>query len=393
MIILFSVIFIDLIGLGIIFPLLPLLKIKFAISDIEVSYLVSSFVVANVIGSIVLGIISDKIGRKLPLSIPMFLLGIAYYFMANAETFTFFLICRALAGFFSGNFAVAFAATSDLSTPETRLKYMGIIGAAFGLGFILGPALGGFLVTGDTAENIDVNLPFTVSSFASIISGLIAIFFFKETLSKEDINNKIHKNVWHQFTAVFHNKSVIIFTALNIICTIIQSAAQVYLGLWLYQYFHFTAQYIGIFWSLYAIIFTVAQLKLTKLLSPRKALMAGFLIYGLAVSALTVVNKLEYVIIISIALAIAIGILTPNLNTRLSLEGEKNQQGLIFGVSQSISALGRMIGPVCMGYLYHINHSLSWISLGLFCFLTCIFIFFAVKIPEPTNISTKQSEI
>ncbi|MFL1780713.1 MFS transporter [Candidatus Hepatincolaceae symbiont of Richtersius coronifer] len=369
--ILFLITVIDLIGIGIIFPLIPIIKLKYQLQGGELAYVVSIFALFSLIGNIVFGLLSDKYGRKALLCFPLFVVAVLYYYTGRAESFTTFLLLRGLTGFFCGNFSVAFASASDLSTPATKFKYMGIIGAAFSAGFVLGPALGGLLASTDATSG-DVTLPFYAAAFLNLIAALLALFFFKETfLRPERLQLKKltikSQNLLAQIITTYSNKTILFFTFLTVCFSSITVGVQIYLGLWLNEQFSFSAKQLGLYWSLYSIILTITQLNINKLFKPKAAIVIGFLLFGAATISVLFINDILALIVLSVVMAFGMGIINPNITGNISLQGSKNQQGLIFGINQSASSLGRIIGPNILGFLYVINADLIWITVGIFC--------------------------
>ncbi len=381
--ILFLITVIDLVGFGMLFPLFPMFKIKFALNNIELGYIASLFAVCGIFGSIFFGILSDKIGRKLPLALPLLAVVVIYYFTGRTESLVIFIILRGLAGFFASNFSVAFAASADLSTPENMFKNMGIIGTSFGLGFILGPATGGYLA-GDSLvlDNISFSLPFDVAAGLNLLAAILALTLFKETLTKEDRKVKHQLNLLAQIKKLFQNKSVQFFTILMIIFTSIMSGVQVFFGVWLNESFNFTAKDIGLFWGLSGIILAVVQLNVSKYFTPRSALIIGFFIYSSSVLFLLLAEHLRNIPLVIITfgfMSVGTAMILPSINSKLSIEGKKNQRGLLLGISQSMGSFGRVIGPNVLGILFFINHALAWGAISVIAFIMALLTIKVIK--------------
>ena len=381
--ILFLITVIDLVGFGMLFPLLPMFKIKFGLNNIELGYIASLFAVAGIFGSIFWGMLSDKFGRRLPLALPLFAVAIVYYFTGRTDSLIFFIMLRALAGFFASNFSVAFAATADMSTPENRFKNMGIITSSFGLGFIIGPSVGGYLAGNSLSlEELSFTLPFDVAGALNLLAGLLTLTLFKETLSREDRKEKNQLNIFGQIKNLFKNGSVRFFTLVMIIFTSIISGVQVFFGVWLNESFNFTAQNIGLFWGVAGLMMTIVQLNVARFFTPRKALITGFSIYAIAVIFLLIAEHLRNVSVVIIAFAvmtIGAAMIMPSINSRLSLEGKKNQQGLLLGISQAMGSFGRVIGPNLVGFLFFISHDLAWATISVLALIMALLILKVVK--------------
>lgn len=273
MFILFFITVIDIMGFGMIFPLFPLIKVRFGFSNMEIGYVASLFAIAGIFGSIFWGMLSDKIGRKYVLALPTLALAIIYYFTGHVNNSTVFLVLRFFAGFFASNFSATFAAASDLSTPETKFKNMGIIGGSFGLGFVLGPAIGGILAGNSLDINsINFSLPFEISAIVSVIVGVTTLFFFKESLNKNLItdNNAPKESLLKAIYKTFSNKYLLFFLLLNVIFTSMMGGAQVFLGIWLNQELHFAPRDIGLYWSSAGLLMSIIQFNISKYLKLNK---------------------------------------------------------------------------------------------------------------------------
>lgn len=362
---------------GSIFPFLPILKSHFGLHEAQIGYLVSAFGVASVIGSVCFGLIGDKFGRKIVLVVPLFLSSLTYFAFGFVDSYNQFFLLRVLSGFLAGNFAVAFAAASDMSTPETRFKYMGFIGSSFTIGFIIGPLVGGFLISDDLSMiKHTLHMLFGFSAFGTLIAFVLTIVFFKETLTKQDRENtkREKKNILTQFIQVYSNKRIIFFTVLSIIFMSILSGLQVYAGIWLHDILSFTAMQTGLFWSFASILLTISQLVATRVFKTKSALVVGFIFYSVGFFLMMYTNNYLMLAVSSLAIFLSVGLISPSINTNVSLEGNKNQQGLIFGVNQAMSGIGRVIGPNIFGMIYAINYNYMWFAMSALSIFICLVI-------------------
>jgi DHA1 family tetracycline resistance protein-like MFS transporter len=148
---LFLIVFVDLVGFGVIIPLLPFYGEHFQASPAVVGLLMATYSLAQFVSAPVLGRLSDRIGRKPVLSVSLAGAAASYLLLAFADELWMLFAARAIGGLMAGNISTAFAYVADVTTPANRAKGMGLIGAAFGLGFIFGPAIGGVLAGHDPA--------------------------------------------------------------------------------------------------------------------------------------------------------------------------------------------------------------------------------------------------
>ena len=181
---LFLVVFSNLLGFGIIIPLLPYYAEKFGAEPNEVTLLMASYSLMQLIFSPILGRISDIYGRKRVLILCLIGSAASYAFLFLANSFVLVLLARSLAGIFGSTTAIANAYVTETTSPENRSKGMGLIGAAFGLGLVFGPVIGGFFGGGDI-NNIDFQTPFLFALIVSIISFILAYFLLNEPKKKK----------------------------------------------------------------------------------------------------------------------------------------------------------------------------------------------------------------
>src|SRR6202012_4753151 len=184
MAILFLIVFIDLVGFGIVIPLLPYYALHFQASPLEVTSMMACYSFAQFFASPFWGRMSDRVGRKPVLLVSLFCSVVSYIGMGLASSLWMLFAARLLAGAGAGNIAAAQAYITDSTTEENRAKGLGMIGAAFGLGFTLGPAIGGMLAgSNPTAESLA--RPAFAAALMSLIALVLTAILLKESLSPE----------------------------------------------------------------------------------------------------------------------------------------------------------------------------------------------------------------
>src|SRR6266853_6049504 len=181
---LFLIVFVDLVGFGLVIPLLPFYAVRFGASPQQVTLLMAVYSLMQLFTAPLWGRLSDRVGRRPVLIVSMAASVFAYLWIGSATALWMLFTARALAGACAGNIAAAQAYIADVTKPEERAKGMGMIGAAFGIGFIIGPALGGFLAGGDPAT-AHLSAPFYVGAGLSALAFLGALIFLKESLPPE----------------------------------------------------------------------------------------------------------------------------------------------------------------------------------------------------------------
>ncbi|MDQ3021215.1 MAG: MFS transporter [Bacteroidota bacterium] len=396
LVLIFLTIFIDLLGFGIIIPLLPSFSVnELHISESMIGLIAGIFSLMQFLFTPVWGSLSDRYGRK-PILV-MSLFGSVISYLLLAMVFSGFilstillLVARAFAGVFAANISAAQAVISDITAPEERTKGIGLISAAFSLGFVFGPAIGGVL-----SEKFGFGFPVFVSAGLSLFAALLCLFIFKETLPKEiqlkNRNNKKNINPlnWTLISGVLKNKNtgkfiiiffVVVFAFSNIFGTI-QLFAERKDGINLNQ-----AQ-VGYLFSFMGIVGALVQIFFLKfarkVLGEEKTLVFGtFLaIFGLGLIGFST-NFISLLILIfflsvgnGLSNTVTISLLSQNIN--------REEQGTVLGINQSLSSLARFFGPVWGGFVYqHLGYKYPFITGGIFMLLITVYSFNVLKVKD-----------
>lgn len=386
-IVIFITIFIDLLGFGIIIPLLPFfMNDVMLLNESMIGIIVALFSLMQFIFTPVWGSLSDVYGRK-PILI-MSLAGnvISYFLMALVFSgivlsFWLLIISRALAGIFSANLSAAQSVISDITTKEERSKGMGYIGAAFSLGFVFGPALGGLL-----SEHFGFGMPIFLSSAFSLTALILCITALKETLPaylrKE--NKKNFKGVtiinFKSVHEVITNKKVGIFVILFFFITF--SFANIHATFVLFTKrptgFHLTQEQSGLILSFLGIVGASVQFFLIKYfkekLGEEKSLIVGNLITTIGLIFIPIFNSITLLLIVIFILAFGNGLNIPMVLGLISKNTDKDKQGSVLGINQALGSLARVLGPVWGTFLYEkLGYQYPFLSGGIFMFLVTLF--------------------
>src|SRR6516164_6752693 len=177
---LFLIVFIDLVGFGLVIPLLPFYALRFGAPPQEVTLLLAIYSLMQLFAAPLWGRLSDRVGRRPVLMISMAASVLAYLWIGSAAAMWMLFAARALAGACAGNIAAAQAYIADITKPEERAKGMGLIGAAFGLGFIFGPALGG-LLAGNNLASANLEIPAWAAAGLSCAALCGVLFLLRES--------------------------------------------------------------------------------------------------------------------------------------------------------------------------------------------------------------------
>lgn len=392
--IIFLTVFIDLIGFGIIIPLSPYLARQFQATPFQVGLLMSVFSLMQFVFSPVWGKISDRVGRR-PI-ILMSLLGstLSYIGFAYAETLTGLFVSRIFAGIFGASISTAMAYIADVTTEENRSKGMGMIGAAFGLGFIFGPFIGG--IFGHYGESLGSTPPFGMS-FAALAAAaicglnfLLALKVLKESLPKEK-RGQSERFKTSRFVLLFSCLQRPILGPLLFVF-FLSSLAMAHMESTLFllvkDRFDWDVRTASYGFAYVGLVIAFTQGYLIRKLMPKfgeaKVMFVGLLLAALGMYGLGASPVISLLAIAVTALALGNGMSNPATLGGISLKADAGEQGVVMGVGQSLSALGRIIGPAIGGWVYG-NLSIEapfYIAGGLMALALCIVISIFAKIPQ-----------
>jgi multidrug resistance protein len=359
--IIFVIVFMDLVGFGMIIPLSTYLAKDLGATPLEVGLLMTIYSLMQFIFSPFWGRLSDKWGRRPILLLSLFGSSSSYLFYAFSTELWMLFASRALAGFFGANISTAMAYIADVTDKENRSKGMGLIGAAFGMGFVFGPFIGGIL--GDLGHKISSEVPFgtnfsaLVASIICFINFFVAIKVLKESLSKE-AREKLspRKSRWQTLTKYTSKPLVTNLLLMSLLGALamahMESTLFYYVSDkfgWSLAFSSFGFAYIGVM-----MVFTQGYLirKLMPKYGERKLLFAGLVMAATGMLGISFTTGVWSMLLVQTILAIGVGMLNPALLGSISLMGESSEQGELMGVNQSMSALGRIIGPALGGYFY-----------------------------------------
>lgn len=354
MIPLLLVVVIDLIGFGIIIPLLPFYAETFGASPQKVTMLMVVFSISQFIAAPIWGGLSDKYGRRLIIWITLAGSMLAYVLLAYSHTLYGLFIARAFAGFMAGNISTAQAYLTDITTKENRAKVMGFFGAAFGIGFILGPALGGILAGADP-KNPNVFLPPISAAILSFIALLLALFLLKDTRSLIKPNS--NKRITSLLEALkAPNLSQLIL--LSFIVTVVFASMESTFSLWSERTYNWGPKQNGYIFAFAGVCGVIVQgfliSRLVKHFGESSLCRFGILLISLGMISVAL-SYMQFHAYLSMALiAFGLGFFMPTISTLLVNIVSEQRRGWVLGVSQSVSSLARIIGPATAGIFFEL---------------------------------------
>lgn len=348
----FVTLLIDVMGWGLIIPVMAdlIAELKHIPVNEASTYgalLLSVFAIMQFLFAPVVGNLSDKYGRRPILLLALFGFGIDYIILALAPTYGWLFLGRIIAGMTGASFTTASAYIADVSTDENRAKNFGLIGAAFGLGFVLGPALGGFLSTWG------IRAPFYAAAVLCLLNVLYGYFLLPESLDKKHRRpfDWRRANPFGSLKFLTRHPEI---GELALCFFLIYLGAQSVQGNWnfftIYR-FHWTEKMVGISLAVVGVLVGAVQAGLTRVVNPRigdeKSIYLGLSLYttGLILFAFATQSWMMFVFLVPYCLG---GICGPSLQSVIARHVPSNQQGELQGALTSLMSVTTIIGPLIM---------------------------------------------
>lgn len=345
-------ILIDAIGVGLILPVLPRLLMSVGGIALPQAIAIGAWMglataIASFIGAPVIGNLSDAFGRRMVLLVALGGLVLDYLLLATAPTLGLIFVGRILSGLFGGSYGAAQASIADITAPEDRARNFGMVGAAFGIGFVLGPAIGGLLVT------LSPRAPFYAACGLALGNFLYGLFLFPDTLQHENrrpftIARANPLGAWHVLRA---NPGM---TGVAVVLLLWQLASLVYPLTWSFYgiaQLRWTDREIGISLAVVGVVIAISQSMITgrvvKRLGERDAASLGMIgaASGYLAYAFITTTWLAYALMLTIVMQ---ALVQPSLLAMLSRRATPQTQGEVQGIAAMTMGLGSIIGPLVL---------------------------------------------
>ncbi|HYM73978.1 MAG TPA: MFS transporter [Stellaceae bacterium] len=352
--ILFLIVLVDLIGFGLIIPLLPFYAERFGASPQEVTVLMAVFSLMSMLAAPFWGRLSDRIGRRPVLMASMAAAALAYLWLGFASALWMLFAARALAGACAGNIAAAQAYIADVTTPEKRARGMGMIGAAFGLGFIVGPALGG-VIAGNDLATADLRTPGIIACAMSAIAFLGVVFVLKESL-QADLPQRQRRSRTEALRLAFARTALARLLLVFFLAILAFAGMEATFALWAMAQFGWGPAQIGYVFTYVGLLSAAMQGgligRLTARFGEERLLVAGLALIACGLAILPFTHNLTLLLVSVSGLALGMGAMQPSLNSLISRRAGAQEQGEVMGVAQSVGSLARVLGPLLAGVLF-----------------------------------------
>jgi len=350
----FLVVFLDLLGVGILVPVTPFLVRPFSTDALTVGLLGFSFSAAQFLASPILGVLSDRYGRRPVLLASIVGTGIGYLMFGWAGSLLVMYLSRVIDGITGGNIATAQACIADISAPEDRAKNFGLVGAAFGLGFIIGPAMGGAF------SKISLSAPAFAAAGMSLITFVFAWFMLPESLPPEKRTKTpfaaAELNPIRQIVGAFGRTHLrtLLFGAVSV--NLAMAALQSNFGVFALEVFQVGPGRAAAIFAAIGITGAITQGVIIRRISGKIAefsiALTGVLLATAGYAGIALAQKEVQLFPTCMLIAAGMGLVGPSVVGLLSKRVSSQEQGSIMGITQSAASLTRTVGPVIAGILY-----------------------------------------
>ena len=361
---LFLAVLLDLIGFGIILPLLPLYAREYGASGLDIGLLVTSYSVIQLFMAPLWGRLSDRVGRKPILVLGLFGSAIAYVIFALSGSLLALLASRVVAGVGGSTIPIAQAYVADITPPEERAGRMGIIGAAFGLGFIIGPAMGG------VASSRGYAVPGFLAAAICATGGIVALFLLRESFPKERrVANRKAPSQWipyHGLREAWGSRQMTSILGAYLLLTMAFATIQPTLSLLARERFDLATQDVGYLFALLGTVTVFVQGGLVRRLAPkwgeRQLLIGSAVPFAAGLALMGLSQDLTQLRIGLCLLGIGYGGTIPCALALISRAGSWEHQGTTLGLGQSVGSMGRILGPALAGALFDFGAGFPYVA-------------------------------
>lgn len=347
-----GVVLTGMIGFGLFIPVFPFLALHLGASASETTLSMGAYSLGQLAAAPLWGRLSDRIGRKPVLIIGLLGAATSYCFLAGAGSIYVLGGARLFGGLMAGNIGAAFAAAGDLADDRTRARNMGLLSAAFALGFIIGPAIGGFFVGNDPTARDFANVCYLAASFATL-AAIAALFLFRETLPAQ--RNLDAPRV--RRSALISTRLLLVqMLAITLLMVTAQAMMETTFALWAHTALHFGPHDVAYVFIFIGMITVVVQGggagALAKRFGERRMVLGGVALFAAGFALLPLSTSWGSLAAPLAMIAIGGGAAAPALQSLISAQTTSDDRGVIMGMNQSASALGRVIGPLVSGPIF-----------------------------------------
>ncbi len=355
---LFAVVFVNLVGFGIVIPLLPFYSEHYGAEPDTVTLVMGIYSAAQFVTAPLWGRLSDRYGRRPILIASLAGTLVSYLWLAYASTLWELFASRALAGFMAGSIAGAFAYMADITDEANRSRGMGMIGAAFGLGFIAGPAIGGLLAGGDPSH-IDFALPALAAVGFCALALILATTLLPESLPAEVRMKMAERSAQErrgEFSTALKRPGVRPVVLLTFLAVFAFAGLEAVFALWSERTYGWSVRQNGYVFAFLGLISAMIQGgligRLNKRFGEAGLVRQGFLTLALGLAAIPFATNLPVLLAALVVATYGFSVAQPALSSLLTFGAPQGSVGGLIGIGRSAQTLARAGGPVFAGFVF-----------------------------------------
>ncbi len=382
--VLFSIVVIDLIGFGIVIPVLPFYAESYGASAAVLGGLLTSYAAMQFIFAPLWGRLSDRIGRRPVMLMTILGSSVALLLLGLANSLLWLFIARILGGIFAANISVATAYVTDVTDEKNRTKWMGMIGASFGIGFILGPAIGGLLAP------YGYGVPMLTAAALALINFIYASLTLREPERHRTMEEPTKR--WH----FLRDSSIRKMCLLNFVFTVAVTQLEAVFAYFMMDRFQYDAREVAYILVGMALIMAGVQggaiRSLASRFGERKLLTSGAILLMIAFVSIPWISRVAVLLLPLGIAALGRGISQPSMLSLVSKVTRPQTRGAIMGTFQSAASLGRVIGPTLAGLFYVYYIPLPFVIASLLM-VTVTLISLTIAIPSSHQVSLAEAEM
>lgn len=372
---------------GTIIPLLYPYSARFGITPITLSFLFATYSMFQFLATPIIGRLSDRYGRKPLLLLSIFGTSISLALFASATNIYMLFFARILDGITGGNISVAQAMLADKVTGKERAKAFGMLGAAFGFGFLVGPAIGGLL------SQISLSAPFWFASILALIATILGYFKLEESVHKIAVFKQKHEPLFNlkSLGKALFDPTVGAVLIVSLIAATVSNSFIIGFNAYSVDVLHLSAKQVGLIYTMAGFMSVSMQMVGIKVLLkkfPTKEAVIKFTFIGSFFALLALSMGLNYVQFVFVLFVYMIfhAVIAPIISAILSERTNEEDQGLVLGINQSYISLGQIIGPLSAGLVSQISVSFIFIWAAILMYGGFLFIQFGKRTAGRVNL-------
>jgi MFS transporter, DHA1 family, tetracycline resistance protein len=345
---LFLVVFLDLVGFGMIIPVFPFYAERIGVAPASVIFFLGLYSAGQLVGAPLWGSLSDRIGRRPVLLLTLLANAAASFMLAYSTTGTTLALSRVIAGLAAGNISTAYAYTTDITTDATRPKALGLLGSAFGMGFILGPALGGLLAGSDADDGSALGRVAHGAAIMSLVAFVLTFFRLPESLPPEKRRAAgTPRAGWSTFLARPVLRGLLLATVVVVAAVALFQST---LALFSAERLQVGPRALGWIYGFAGVVSVSVQVgiigRLTARFGAPRLARWGIVFIAVGMGAIPLAQHIPWLLFALSVFAVGSALFNPSMSGLVAASAAPHERGGVLGAYQGAASLGRVVGPL-----------------------------------------------